>query len=106
MVLTYDEPGHGRTRDNEDVVDVRFVIVEPPHRIVEEADLVSDDPAVAGRMTMTWTIEPTGPGCIVDVTATDVPDGIRRSDHEAAIRSTLANIERHLMPASGDRGRT
>lgn len=100
IVLTYDEPGHGKSSDNEDVVDVRFVLVDSPHRIVEEADFISDDPAFAGTMTVTWTIEPTDEGCTIDVTATDVPDGVRRSDHEQAIRSTLANLDHHVTSPS------
>jgi len=100
MVLAYDDPGvTGKSAANTDVVEVRFVSLTPPHGLVEEADFVSDDPAFAGTMTMTWRIDPAGGGSRVSITATGVPDGISSADHQTAFRSTLANLDRHLRDA-------
>jgi uncharacterized protein YndB with AHSA1/START domain len=97
MTLTYDdETTPGKSGENSDVVEVRFVNVEEPHRIVEEADFVSDDPDLAGTMTMTWSLEPVDGGTLVVITATDVPDGISSRDHATPFASTLSNLDAYL----------
>jgi uncharacterized protein YndB with AHSA1/START domain len=97
MVLAYDDASVvGKSEQNTDVTEVRFAAVDPPRRIVEEVDFVSDDPRFAGTMTMTWSVDPAGAGTRVTVTATDVPDGISRADHATAFASTLANLDAYL----------
>lgn len=97
MVLAYaDTSVVGKSVDNTDVTEVRFTAVEPPHRIVEEVDFVSDDPRFAGTMTMTWSLEPVATGTRVTVTATDVPDGISSADHATAFASTLAQLRAYV----------
>jgi uncharacterized protein YndB with AHSA1/START domain len=90
----------GKSERNTDVVEVRFIDVDPPRRLVEEADFVSDDPRYAGTMTMTWELVDIGSGTNVSITATDVPDGIDGRDHEVAFASTLANLDRYLRGAA------
>ncbi len=52
MVLPYDDATTvGKSGANTDVVDVRFVAVDPRARLVEEADFVADDPRFCG-----WTV--------------------------------------------------
>ena len=93
MTLTYeDEVTSGKSGANTDVVEVRFVSVDEPRRLVEEADFVSDDPNLAGTMTMTWTLNPVDGGTLVTITASDVPDGVSSEDHSAAFASTLDNL--------------
>jgi len=97
LTLTYADPTTpGKSGGADDVVDVRFTVVEPPSRVVEEADFVSDDPAYAGTMTMTWTLEPEGASTLVTITATDVPDGIDSADHEVAFEATLRQLAAHV----------
>jgi uncharacterized protein YndB with AHSA1/START domain len=106
MVLTYDDPSlPGKSGGHRDVVDVRFVEVDPPNRVVEAVDFVSEDPAFAGTMTMTWTVAPHPQGAMVTVTARDVPSGIDQRDHQAAFADSLAQLEEHLREenrADGD----
>jgi len=102
MVLAYDDPAQqGKSAANTDVVDVRFVSVEEPYRLVEEADFASGDPALAGTMTMTWTLESAPDGTLITITATDVPDGIPSVDHAAAFASTLSNLDLYLTATRG-----
>ncbi|MCW2817375.1 MAG: Activator of Hsp90 ATPase 1 family protein [Marmoricola sp.] len=97
LVLTYDDPATpGKSGAATDVVDVRFTAVERPGLVVEEADFVSDDPALTGTMTMTWTLEPTTGGTLVTITATDVPDGIDSADHAVAFEATLRQLAAHV----------
>ncbi len=96
MRLTYEDAhaGRGKTSDDSDEVAVRLVELEPDRRIVGEADFVSDDPAYAGTMRMTWTFEPSEDGTRVTVRAEHVPEGIRPEDHQAGLTSSLANLAR------------
>jgi uncharacterized protein YndB with AHSA1/START domain len=97
LVLAYDDPATpGKSEENTDVVEVRFTVVEPPIRVVEEADFVSDDPAYAGTMTMTWSLEAVEAGTAVTITATGVPDGISSTDHVAAFTSTLSKLNEYV----------
>lgn len=53
---------------------------------------MSDDPSFAGKMTMTWTLAAVQEGTEVTVVCEEVPEGIRREDHDAGLRSTLKNL--------------
>lgn len=98
MVLTYaDVTGApGKATADSDVVDVRFVEIAPGERLVQAVDFVSDDPAFAGTMTMTWAVTAVDGGSRVDVTAEGVPDGISAEDHAAGLASSLANLAAYL----------
>jgi len=94
LVLTYDEGVHGsgKTTDESDVVEARFVEIAANERIVQEVDFVSDDPTFAGTMTMTWELSAEDGGTRVEVRADDVPAGISPEDHAAGLESSLANL--------------
>jgi len=94
MVLTYaDASGaRGKATADSDVVEARFVDIVPGERVVQAVDFVSDDPAYAGTMTMTWEIAAVEAGTRVDITAEDVPDGVSAEDHAAGLSSSLANL--------------
>ena len=100
LVLTYEdtEGGRGKTTAESDVVDARFVSLEPGVRVVQEIDFESDDPSFAGTMTMTWDISSVDGGTLVEITADEVPDGISADDHAAGMASSLANLALHLEP--------
>ena len=94
LVLTYDDPSaaDGKATAESDVVDARFVEIVPPTRVVQAVDFVSDDPAFAGTMTMTWKVTATESGSRVDIIAKDVPSGISAEDHAVGLSSSLANL--------------
>jgi uncharacterized protein YndB with AHSA1/START domain len=96
LVLTYDEPGSGKTTDDSDVVDARIVEIVPGKRLVQAVDFESDDPAFAGTMTMTWSVAPHAEGTLVEIRADDVPSGISADDHEEGISASLDNLATHL----------
>lgn len=97
MVLSYDDPSvPGKSGAGRDVVEVAFVELVAPERVVEAVEFGSDDPDLAGTMTMTWTVAEHPEGSTVTVTARDVPPGIDRDVHEAAFRSTLEHLAEHL----------
>lgn len=86
----------GKSTADSDVVEVRFVELVPDQRIVQAVDFVADDPALAGTMTMTWTLAEMPGGTEVSIVAEDVPEGIRKEDHDAGLNSSLQNLARHL----------
>ncbi len=98
LVLTYaDASGApGKTTADSDIVEARFVEVVPDVRVVQEVDFVSDDPAFAGTMTVTWEVTAVDEGTRVDITADDVPDGISAEDHAVGLASSLANLAGHV----------
>ncbi|MBB6095474.1 uncharacterized protein YndB with AHSA1/START domain [Povalibacter uvarum] len=100
VTLVFDAH-QGKTTDNSDVVDGRFVELIPDKRIVWAIDFVADDPAFAGTMTMTWTFSPEGAGTRVAVAATDVPSGIRPEDHQQGLASSLANLAAYCQSRNG-----
>jgi uncharacterized protein YndB with AHSA1/START domain len=94
MVLTYADPStsRGKATADSDIVEARFVDIVPGVRVVQAVDFVSDDPAYAGTMTMTWEVTAVHGGTRVDITADDVPDAVSREDHAAGLTSSLVNL--------------
>lgn len=100
LVLTYEDAqrGRGKATADSDVVEARFVSLEPGVSVVQEIEFESDDRLFAGTMTMTWTISSADAGTLVEITAENVPDGISAEDHAAGMASSLANLAAHLAP--------
>ena len=98
MVLTYSDPSGtpGKTTADSDVIEARFVDIVPGERVVQAVDFVSDDPAYAGTMIMTWGITAADAGTRVSILAEDVPDGISAEDHAAGLNSSLANLAAYM----------
>jgi uncharacterized protein YndB with AHSA1/START domain len=98
LVLTYSDASRtpGKATADSDIVEARYVDVVPDVRVVQAVDFVSDDPAVAGTMIMTWEVTAVDGGTRVDITADDVPDGISADDHAAGLASSLANLADHV----------
>lgn len=95
MALTYhgkDHPNAGKTSDDTDVVQGRFVELIPNERIVQLVNFESEDPAFAGEMRMTWRLSPAAGGTEVSIICENVPEGARKEDHDAGLRSTLENL--------------
>ena len=98
LVLTYTDASasRGKTTAASDVIDARFVDLVPGVRVVQAVAFVSEDPANAGTMTMTWELTEVEAGTRVEIRADDVPPGISAQDHAAGLASSLANLASHL----------
>jgi uncharacterized protein YndB with AHSA1/START domain len=94
MVLTYaDASGAwGKATADSDIVEARFVDIVPGQRVVQAVDFVSDDPAYAGTMIMTWELAAADGGTRVNIVAENVPDGVSAEDHAAGLESSLAKL--------------
>ena len=69
----------------------QFARLVPNERIVHVVEFESADPTFAGPMTITWSLADAPGGTQVSVVCDGVPIGIDEVDHEAGMRSTLAN---------------
>ena len=98
MVLTYADgsAAPGKSTPGSDIVEGRFVDIVPGEKVVQAIDFVSEDPAYAGTMTMTWKVTAVDDGTRVDIRADNVPAGISAEDHAAGLASSLANLATYL----------
>ena len=98
LVLRYADASvsRGKASADTDIVESRFIDLVPGVRVVQAVDFVSDDPAYAGTMTMTWEVTGVDGGTRVDIVADDVPDGVAADDHAAGLASSLANLADYL----------
>jgi uncharacterized protein YndB with AHSA1/START domain len=98
LVLTYADAAtaRGKATADADIVEARFLDVVPGVRVMQAVDFVSDDPAYAGTMTMTWEVTAVDAGTRVDIRADDVPAGIDAEDHAAGLASSLANLATYV----------
>jgi uncharacterized protein YndB with AHSA1/START domain len=98
LVLTYTDPvaARGKSSADSDIVEARYLDIVPNDRVVQAVDFVSDDPGVAGTMTMTWAVGAVDGRCHVEITAENVPDGISADDHAAGLASSLDNLARYV----------
>lgn len=99
LVLTYADPAdsRGKSSADSDIVEARYVDIVPDDRVVQAVDFVSDDPAFAGTMTMTWAVRAVDDDRTrVDITAEGVPDGISGDEHAAGLTSSLDNLASYM----------
>ena len=89
----------GKTADNEDVVEVRFVELSPPRRIVEAVTFVTTDPSLHGEMTLTVTFDEAAGGTMVTLLFENLPRGLKPEDNDAGARSSLEQLARRFESA-------
>ncbi|PSJ60335.1 SRPBCC family protein [Pseudaminobacter soli (ex Li et al. 2025)] len=95
MSFSYADASHevrGKTSDDADVFEGRFLELVPDQRVVELIEFESDDPAFAGAMTVTTSLRAVDGGTEVTIRCENVPRGIRPEDHAAGMASTLDNL--------------
>lgn len=97
MVLRYCDPAiSGKSGDNADISDLRFLDLVPGSLVSQSIDFVSDDPRYAGTMVMHWKLLAVPQGTEVTMEAHGVPAGISQADHLAGMNASLANLARYL----------
>ena len=98
MVLTYSDASGapGKATADSDIVEARFVDIVPGSRVVQAVDFVSDNPAYAGTMVMTWEVAAGDAGTRVNIIAEDVPEGISAADHAAGLASSLNKLAAYV----------
>ena len=92
----YERSFRGKTSDREDMVNVRFVELAPPRRIVEAVSFVTTDPAFFGEMTLVVTFDEVPGGTDVTFLCENLPPGLRPQDNEAGSRLSLEQLARRF----------
>ncbi|MBT2288726.1 SRPBCC domain-containing protein [Paenibacillus albidus] len=94
MTLTYVDTNHstGKTSEDTDVIQGRFLELVQDKRIVQRIEFESEDPSYAGAMIMTWNLITVPEGIKVTIDCENVPEGIGQDEHEEGLRSTLAGL--------------
>ncbi len=95
MTLTYIDPKKspsGKTSENSDTVQGKFVKLVPNEAIVQVFEFESEDPEYAGEMTITWTLKGVDGGTEVTALCENIPKGIRPEDNETGSRESLAHL--------------
>lgn len=110
MSLTYvdrlDTP-RGKTSEDTDTFEGRFVELVPGEKIVWAVEFQSDQPDFAGEMTITWDLEDATRGAgetEVTVLCEDIPRGIRLEDNELGSKSSLQKLAAFLERSTNDVG--
>jgi uncharacterized protein YndB with AHSA1/START domain len=95
MSLTYLDPGHslgGKTSEDTDTFQGRFVELVPYEKIVEVVEFESPDPAFAGEMRMTVSLADAAEGTEITILCEDIPKGIRPEDNEPGCKESLRKL--------------
>jgi uncharacterized protein YndB with AHSA1/START domain len=82
----------GKTSERDDLVNVRFVELAPPRRIVEAVSFDTTDPAFFGEMTIVVTFEQVSGGTEVTILCENLSPGLRAEDNEAGSRLSLEQL--------------
>lgn len=100
LVLTYDDAtaSPGKTSADADVSEVRVSQLVLGELVVQEVDFESDDPTFQGTMRMEWRVRSVEGGTEVELSARNVPPGVRARDHAQGLTSSLANLAAYLEP--------
>lgn len=99
LSLTYLEPQdspRGKTSDDTDTVEGRFVELVPNEKIVQVFEFEADEPEFAGKMTITWSLTDANEGTEVSALCEDIPAGIRLEDNELGSRLSLRNLAKFV----------
>ena len=93
----------GKTSDREDMVNVRFVELAPPRRLVEAVSFVTTDPAFFGEMTIVVTFDEVPGGTDVILLVRESAAGLAPSGQRGRL-ATVAGAARppFRMRKTGD----
>ncbi len=106
MSLTYldqkDRP-RGKTSEDTDTSEGRFVELLPNEKIVQVVEFESDQPDFAGEMRITWSLADADGGTEVTVLCENIPKGIRLEDNELGSRQSLRKLAAFVERGSLER---
>lgn len=92
--LTYDQPGSaGKTDQLTDSFHGRFVRLIPDTEVVQVVEFETDDPDIAGEMTITYSLSDASDGGS-DLTGVheNLPPGVSPEDNEAGWRMSIGKL--------------
>ncbi len=91
--LTYGDSGRsGKTRRHTDTYHGRFAKLVPDQQVVEILEFETDDPSLAGEMTVRTMLTDAADGTEVTVEYEGLPPGVSVADNETGTRMALDNL--------------
>lgn len=91
--LTYDTPtGTGKTTARTDTYHGRFVKLVPNEQVVEVVEFETDNPALRGEMTITYTLKEADGGTNLEAVHAGLPPGLAPEQNEIGWRDSLAKL--------------
>lgn len=91
--LTYDEPTRtGKSTAHTDTYHGHFVKLVPNERVVEVTEFETDDAAMRGEMTITFTLTDADGGTEVFAVHDNLPPGLSPADNETGWRMALDKL--------------
>ena len=91
--LTYDEPtGTGKTTAHADTYHGHFIKLIPNEQVVEAMEFETDDAAMRGEMTVTFTLTDADGGTEVLAVHDNLPSGLSPADNETGWRMALDKL--------------
>lgn len=91
--LTYDaRDPKGKTTAHTDTYHGRFIKLVPDRQVVQTVEFETDDPAMRGEMTITYSLADTDGGTDILAVHDAVPPGVPPADNEAGWRSSLDKL--------------
>jgi uncharacterized protein YndB with AHSA1/START domain len=104
--LTYDAPtATGKTTAQTDTYHGRFVKLVPDELVVEEMEFETDDPAMRGVMTVTYTLADAEGDTNLRAMHENLPPGISPADNELGWRMSLDKLVALVEGAGGSGSR-
>ena len=93
--LTYDQPtSAGKSSSQTDSHHGVFVRLVPDTEVVQVVEFESDDPAMQGEMTITYTLADADGGTDLVGTHENLPSGVRPSDNELGWSMSIDKLAR------------
>ena len=97
--LTYDTPtGTGKTDAQTDSFHGTFAELVPDTKVVQLVEFETDDPAMQGRMRITYLLRDTDDGTLVEGTHEDLPPGLDPDENELGWQMSMAKLAALVEP--------
>jgi uncharacterized protein YndB with AHSA1/START domain len=91
--LTYNVPtGTGKTAAHTDTYHDRFVKRVPNEQVIEELEFETTDPAMRGKMTISYTLTETDDGTDLLCVHDNLPPGVSPADNEIGWQMALDKL--------------
>lgn len=93
--LTYDQPTNtGKTTAQTDTFHGRFVRLLPDAEVVQAVEFETDDPAMQGEMTITYTLAAAAGGTDLVGLHENLPAGVAPADNELGTSMSIDKLAR------------
>ena len=90
--LTYDAPTNAGKNAHTDSFHGRFVKLVPDAEVVQTVEFETDDPAMAGEMTITYMLADADGGTDLVGVHENLPVGVSPADNELGWRMSIAKL--------------